>query len=159
MMGQLVAVQVSAVVRTSSRAEPTTARLFSMCSAGAGRSWRVERQRVWVLEELAELLLELLDRALGDVAARVRGGRLLGGIGSDNTLKRDTSGRDAMVVVVVQRSRRTIEICVGAAPDLFLLTAQSTASSRSPFLPYGIQFDFGAWNYRLKCLTASKCLS
>jgi hypothetical protein len=48
-----------------------------------------------------------------------------------------------MVVVVVQRSRRTIEICVGAAPDLFLLTAQSTASSRSPFLPYGIQFDFG----------------
>ena len=48
----------------------------------------VERQRVWVLEELAELLLELLDLgALGDVAARERGGRLLGGIGSDKHLE------------------------------------------------------------------------
>ena len=48
----------------------------------------VERQRVWVLEELAELLLELLyPRALGDVAARERGGSLLGGIGSDKHLE------------------------------------------------------------------------
>ena len=71
---------------------------------------RVERQRVWVLEKLAELSLELLDPwALGDVAARERRGRLLGGIGGDEHLEEGHLGtfrhRDRRRSTVGGRSR------------------------------------------------------
>merc|ERR1719261_808357 len=72
MMGQLVAVQVSAVVRTSSpgfRPGHAPAGVLSMCSARC--------------------------RPLVAVAAVFSAAS-----GATNTLKRDTSGRDAMVVVV-----------------------------------------------------------